>query len=197
MPPACVSERRELAQRTAVDTVRGMRAMSWGERHAFYYYMTRCARNDAECDFLLGKLGCDFALDRRSEFVAFVLSYVRDMMGADELIEGQNVARCSNLADVSIPPTAIDPAIRTVGPPPWLGGLWYEWCPRQTVLEEYWGPLAIRCTQSSWKGAKKQTTLAHWIHKDAKGSKTDRTKGIKKDHTKDIKTTNETDRDTA
>ena len=175
MPP---SERRELAHHMAVGTVRDLRGMSWVDRHAYYDYMVQCAQNDTECTFLLGSLG----IRHPAEFVAFVLAYVRDMMGADELIEGQNLTRCANLPDVPIPLANIAPS--WVGPPSWTGGIWHGG-QRQTTLVDAWGATSIRSTHSSWKGVKKQAKITNWLHKGTatgRGTKTDNTTANKKGH---------------
>ena len=158
MPPPCASERRELAERMAGGTVTDMRAMTWADRHEYYYFMVHCAsQDDAACEHLLGSLG----MPHPGEFVAFMLSYVRDMMGADELIEGQNLARRANLPDVPIPLANGDPS--WVGPPPWAGGH-QPAGQHQTTLVDAWGATSIRRVRSSWKGVKKQTKITHWLH---------------------------------
>ena len=189
MPPACSSERRALAQCTAVSTVKDLRAMTWTDRHAYYDYMRTCAQNDLECDRLLGQLH----LQRPAEFVAFVLSFVRELMGADELIEGQNLKRRTNLDDVAIPLANGDLSSRPwVGPPSWSGGLWTSSGktpgPYQTTLEDWWGAMAIRHKESTWKGAKKQAMITRWAIKGTKTGHATKT---------DTKHGSKTDRDTA
>lgn len=161
--------------------------MTWVDRHEYYTYLCTSAQNNMECDHLLGQL----SLRRPAEFVAFVLSYVREMMGADELIEGQNSARRSNLDDVAIPLVNVEPIPRWVAPPPWSGGHWHGLTPtagpHQTTLEDWWGAMSIRNNSSSLKGVKKQTMITRWIHKDTKA-----------DHVtkKDITQASKTGRDT-
>ena len=41
----------------ASGTVQDMRAMSWVDRHEYYYNMVQSAQDDAACDHLLGPLG--------------------------------------------------------------------------------------------------------------------------------------------
>ena len=180
MPNLCASERRELAERMAGGTVQDMRAMSWADRHEYYYFMVQCAQDDAACGHILGELG----IRRPAEFVAFLLSYVRDMMGADELIEGQNLARRANLPDVPIPLANVGPS--WVGPPPWAGGRSHV-APgqHQTTLVDAWGATSIRRVRSSWKGVKKQTKITHWLHTGTatgRDTKTDDTATSKKRH---------------
>ena len=163
--------------------------MTWTDRHAYYNYMCICAQNEEECNYRLGQLH----LRQPAEFVAMVLSFAREMMGADELLEGQNLSRRTNLADVAIPMANVEPSPRPwVGPPSWSGGLWTTSGrmpgPHQTTLEDWWGAMAIRHKDSTWKGVKKQAMITRWA---IEGTKADQATKA------DSKHVSKTDHDTA
>ena len=124
-------DRRCHAESVAVYLVQRLREKDWTARNEHYRLLVDIGRR--------GGPGAEFA--------AMVATYVRDMMGSDELLEGQNLTRRFNLTHVPCPMHDTAHGHRATG---------------QMKLEHYWGVSAMRVTHSSTKCVKKQAKITRW-----------------------------------
>ena len=137
MPTSYAYDRRCHAESVAVYLVQRLREKDWTARNEHYRLLVDIGRR--------GGPGAEFA--------AMVATYVRDMMGSDELLEGQNLTRRFNMEHAPCPMHDIAPPRRVYDGHRVTG---------QMKLENYWGVSAMRVTHSSTKCVKKQAKITRW-----------------------------------